>query len=177
MIVRVIGVVLAVASAAGPASAQNSQTYSKLRGICVDLSTQTFSNNNPKYYSYAFEEKIYAAAEVDFARDTAAVARTKIQKMWRDDPLYLHCQANNFNLRDGHILKYAIATRSFNLIDDAIYLWGVDLNIVDSFDNRTLLDYTESQRKRYEGTPMEPDLASYIKILRSHGARYRSELK
>jgi hypothetical protein len=177
-VISVSSAAIAALAFAGLADAQPPKItgLAALRGICSDISTQTPYNEQPELISYMYEKRIYDAAGVDFAKDTPEQARKKIRKLWLQHQPSLRCQANNFNVRDGNILKYAIATRAYNLIDDAVKIWGIDVNIVDPSDNRTLLDYAESQRDQYKGTAMETELQNYIDILVRHGAKRRREL-
>ncbi len=156
--------------------AGNCPDVSKLVGLCASISSKRQDSSNPNQYSYAFERKIYEAACVNFDADDGITARKKIQTLWSNYPEQMRCQANNFNVQDGHILKYAVETRTFNLLDDATKLWGVNLNIVDPTDNKTVLDYIQGKMIQYAGTEMEPELKRYYDKLKQYGAKHQADL-
>lgn len=149
----------------------------KLVGICASISSQRQDRSRPDAYSFAFERKIYDAARVNFEMDTPQAARLKIKALWHEHPENMRCESDNFDVSQGHILKYAVATGTFALLDDASRTWGVDLNIIDPSDNKTLLDYIQDQKQRYKGSVVEITLSNYYEIMRRAGAKHRSELR
>jgi hypothetical protein len=56
--------------------------------------------------------------------------------------------------------------------------WGIDLNdtLDDKDNNRTLLDYVQAQLIRNHGGPLEDRYQLYFRVLREHGAKFKSEL-
>lgn len=112
----------------------------RLDGICGDVYLKTRDTSSTENYAYAYERKIYDAACVDFQQDTPNEARAKIQNLFREEMgKALACNAANFQVARGSILKYAIEMGTFVLIDSAAKSWKVDLNYVDSSDKELFL--------------------------------------
>lgn len=164
------------AAPTAPVAGRSCPDPSKLRGICIDVYRKSTDNSSPGNYMYTYERKIYDAACVDFETDTQQSARAKLREMWISQRHRLTCDGSNFNVANGGILKYAIATEAFNLIDQAARYWGVDLNLVDQADGATVLDYMSDRIRENRGNPLEPRLNDYYNILRRYGARHCREL-
>ncbi|PUV25126.1 hypothetical protein [Sphingobacterium athyrii] len=50
---------------------------------------------------------------------------------------------------------------------------GVDLNMIDISDSRTVLDYVRSEQEKYKNTPIETMLKRYYKKLCDEGANLK----
>jgi len=61
----------------------------------------------------------------------------------------LVCDAANFDISRGHVLKYSIKMREYNLVIVAAQKWMVDLNRIDASGSGTLLDYLFKLRSEY----------------------------
>lgn len=149
----------------------------RLRGICNDVYSRTEDNGDPENWSYAYERKIYDAACVSFERDTGATARTKIQALWINNPEHFRCDATNFRVSKGNILKYAIEMRTYPLVDNAIRSWRLDLNLVDPSDQSTLLDFVETKIAQTSELATRQTLRNYWSTLRFAGAKRCREIR
>lgn len=158
-----------------PGDALSQSNVAALDGLCASISTQQRARENPTEIAYVFERKIFQAANVDFSKDTGASARLKLKTLWMNHPWDFQCQANNFNVSNGSILKYAVATRTFSLLDD-FHIWNLDYNRVDESDGRTVLDYIESLIPQYVGTNIGTNLTNYREIVREHGGLHAGQL-
>lgn len=148
----------------------------KLDGICGDIYLKTLDDSGSKHYSFAYERKIYAASCVNFKADTPEQARSKIRSLFfQENDSALSCSAANFQVSRGSILKYAIDIRSFSIISNAI-IWKIDLNHLDQYDQRTLLDFIEVKIVQNEANSLKKNLVEYYIELRSRGARHCHEL-
>lgn len=123
---------------------------------------------------FRYRAQIRGAACV-LPTDTKQEANKKIQKMWNTFEDRLICNSLLFDVPNGSILKYGVATMFDEFLQDA-FDWGVNLNKIDVDDNRTVLDYATFQMKRYEGNSLERRMKVYRDQLRIAGAKYRSEL-
>lgn len=65
----------------------------------------------------------------------SAPLRISSERKWKA----LACNAANFQVARGSILKYAIEMGTFVLIDSAAKSWKVDLNYVDSSNKELFL--------------------------------------
>lgn len=149
---------------------------SRLRGLCDDVYRRIEDGTNRSEWTYAYERKIFEASCVDFTSDTAETARAKIQTMWRAHQVALRCDSDDFDVTNGSVLKYAVAVRTWNFIDNAISVWGVDLNIVDESDGHTVLDYIEEKIALAGDPELKRILSTNYSSLRNHGAKNCAEL-
>ena len=160
-----------------PRSITVGQNPDRLSGICNDISSRTEDNGRPDFWSYRYERKIYEAAGVNFDLDTPAVARAKIQSLWID--LYFEnftCDSLNFQIPNGSILKYAVQTRNFSIVDNAMRPWRLELNVIDDQDQETLLGFIEHKITENRGSDTERILGGYAATLRRYGALTCKEL-
>lgn len=149
----------------------------RLQGICNDVYSRTEDNGDPENWGYAYERKIYDAACVSFEHDTSATARAKIQALWINNPERFRCDATNFRVSNGNILKYAIEMRTYPLVDNAVRAWRLDLNLVDPSDQSTLLDFVESKVAQTSEPTTRKTLRAYWSVLRNAGANRCREVR
>ncbi len=149
----------------------------KLRGICNDVYSRTPDATNPGIWTYRYEKKIYDAACVNFATDSPASARLKIQTLWNGHEVAFQCDALNFPVQRGNILKYAAQMENYNVLDNAIKYWRLDLNIIDHSDNATLLDFIERRYVMHKDTETSRTLENYWALLRRSGAKRCREIE
>ncbi len=116
------------------------------------------------------------AACVDSENDSVEVRNEKIGRMWKAfENKELVCNSLQFDVPNGNIIKYAAMMNFDTFIRDVIR-WNVNLNKVDAFDGRTLLDYLSFHIERTKGGEIEKKLKYYYGILRKAGAKHKSEL-
>ena len=145
-------------------------------GLCNNVNDKTLTSEKPDEYTYVYERQFYDAAGVNFKSDTRATATLKLQAMWDDNPALFVCSSTNFSVPNGDLLKYAIETRSFGLVENAMAAWHLDLNRIDPADCRTLLDFVTLKLGQNRGTHLEPVLTGYVARLRQAGAKNASEI-
>ena len=172
-ILTVANVGMARASEAGQRMSPPTLNFypEKLRGICNYVYGKIEDKTDPENWTFAYERQIYEAAGVDFKLDTADIARRKIRQMWDANQSRLRCNRGDFDVTNGSILKYAVAKRTFDFIDNAVSVWGVDVNQPDDSDGKTLLDYIDQKIAENLGNDLEPVLRSYVSKLVSFGAK------
>ena len=135
-----------------------------LEGICSDVRLR----NNERVSA-----RVAMAARVRPGLDSDAEVRRKISGLFSAHmPL-----CDGFNLNRGSILKYAVATRTSDFLYSAVNLWDVDLNVVEAWDGRTVLDYVNDELGRNIGRPAEAELTSYRDMLIRAGARTTAQLE
>lgn len=126
-------------------------------------------------YQFRYQ-KIVSEAACAKSSDSEAVASAKVRAMWEQFEDRLTCNHVRFDVQNGSVLKYAASARFEDLLFDAAVIWKVDLNRVDQSDGRTLLDYVSKEIEQNKGNAVEPKLKSYYDMLRTAGAKHRSEL-
>ncbi len=147
----------------------------KLRNICNLITTRDRDKTRGSNFEYLYEKAIYEASCADYNADGDALIAKKISSMFESNRNRLLCHGVDFDVVEGNILKYAISSRAFGLINSAIEEWRVNLNWIDP-DGTTLLDYIGSQIPRTKGTPNERMIKIYYDRVRRAGGRHRHEL-
>ena len=150
---------------------------SKLQNICYLVTSSAKVKTPNTNFEYLYEKAIYEASCADYDNDSNEVIAQKISKMFAQNQERLLCKGVDFDVIEGNILKYAIGTRTFGFIDQAIDEWKVNLNVIDKRDDTTVLDYVEMQMSKTKGTVNEAVIKSYYNRLRKAGAKHRRELK
>lgn len=145
-----------------------------LDGLCAAVSTAEEEEVNHKNI-YVYQTIIEKYAKVN-DQDNGEEIKRKIQIFWKEYSDILFCDALDFNVPKGSIIKLAVARRFENFIDDVTETWNVDLNKIDRSDNMTVLDYVRKELEMRNGTPHEPVLKRYYKKFRSYGAKHKDEL-
>lgn len=148
----------------------------KLDGLCSSINSQTKDSSNGEPYKYYYQRKILEAACVDASKDSPEEISQKVQAMWKAFNEKLTCNTPSFNVPNGSVLKYAVNMNSYDFLDDAIKRWKVDLNKIDTADNRTLLDYITFMQEKYKDTPNAVMLDTYYKKLVKAGAKHKADL-
>lgn len=144
--------------------------------LCNLVSTQLAESAPNASTRFAYQTRIYRAACVDSSRDSAQVIQQKVQAFWNRYHDQLQCHQLGFSVVNGNILKLAVERNSREFINDAVRRWRVNLNHVDSTDQKTVLDYIQAELVKARGNNMEPVLQRYFTLFRSNGAKFQREL-
>ncbi|MFD0941907.1 hypothetical protein [Pedobacter boryungensis] len=150
----------------------------KMQNICLIVGDWTVPDEDGTRFKYMYQQRFYLAAKVDTLQDNEQTITKKIAAMWKvyQQTGYIACNASTFDIRDGNLLKYAVADKFDQFLEDAIK-WKLDLNKIDFYDQMTLLDYVDYHLNRYKGSAMEPVYKKYHNMFRKAGAKYKRELQ
>lgn len=149
----------------------------KMQHICMIVGAWTPPEKDGTGFKYLYQERFYLAAKVDRLRDDEKTIAGKISAMWKiyQQTGYTACNASTFDIRDGNLLKYAVADKFDAFLEDAIK-WKLDPNKIDFYDQMTLLDYIDYHLARNKGSALESKYQRYHDMFRKAGAKYRKEL-
>lgn len=136
----------------------------------------TGSDSEAALYEYVYRRDLFRAAGVDPRQDDKARTRLKMQAYWNRHRQAMTCNIPHSFVRDGNILKLAVDRSNTNFLQDAIYRWELDLNLVDR-DGTTLLDFLDSELARDKGTPRADTLNRYRTMVLAHGGKRARELR
>jgi hypothetical protein len=142
----------------------------KLRGLCAMIGSRM---QDQKKEDHLYRTRIMEAACID-SSDTEEEKNKKIRDLWMAMEDELVCDSSQFDVVRGNVLKYAVSTKNEDFIRDAIK-WKINLNRVDSSDNRTVLDYISYHIQKHKGNSIENMFNYYYKLLRDAGAKHKSE--
>ncbi|CAH0218203.1 hypothetical protein SRABI27_02161 [Pedobacter sp. Bi27] len=150
----------------------------KMQHICLIVGDWTPPEEVGTRFKYMYQQRFYLAAKVDTLHDNEQNIATKISAMWKiyQQTGYTSCNAITFDIRDGNLLKYAVAVNFDQFLEDAIK-WQLDLNKIDLYDQMTLLDYIDFHLARSKGSAMQSKYQKYHDMFRKAGAKYKKELQ
>jgi hypothetical protein len=154
------------------------QIKSFMKELCWNVGQGNPDKGKDGNYQYIYQRMIYEAAGVNPDKDTEAEGNLKIEAFWKLIEGDCNCDAANFEISFGSILKYAVWVAATDFIWDCIS-WGVDLNFradMSADHGRTLLDYVKSQIESNKGDSLESKYQMYYDRLRKHGAKLQAEL-
>lgn len=155
-------------------AAKGCSNRQKLMGMCMLIGSRTRDKQPIGPSEYLYYRRILEASCVD-ADDSEQMARKKIQAMWLEFEPEMVCENLQFDVTPGSYLKYAVATRFNEFLENAIE-WQVNLNKMDPSDGRTVLDYVAFHRERNKGNTIEKKMDYYYDLLREAGAKHKSEI-
>lgn len=147
----------------------------KLRMLCMYVGGMSEDPEPRGRYRYKYQRKLFEAACVDLEKDSEATIAAKVSRVWRQYEDSLTCDNSRFDVVNGNLLKYAVNIKFDVFLYDVVD-WKVNLNRVDSSDNRTVLDYVEYQMRINKGNASFRILESYYALLRKAGAKHQREL-
>lgn len=149
----------------------------KMQHICLIVGARTLPEEDGTPFKYMYQQRFYLAAKVNPQQDDEQAIARKISAMWKiyEQTGYTSCNASAFDIRDGSLLKYAVAEKFDQFLSDAVR-WKLDLNKVDFYDQSTLLDYIDFHLARTKGTALETKYQNYHDLFRKAGAKYKKEL-
>lgn len=156
--------------------ANNCPSKAKLTGLCNTVSLRTKDTAKDSSFVYTYQKKVFEAACADPDKDSEEEVSKKIREMWTAYQDDLVCDSSAFDVSRGSILKYAVAMKFNDFLEDAAMVWKINLNKVDANDGRTVLDYVQKEIERNKGNVNESTLKQYYDILRKAGAKHKSEL-
>lgn len=146
-----------------------------LRGLCTIVSTIQEDDTIGGRYMWAYQRQLLIAANVDITADDEETVARKIREVWEANKHRFQCSSASFDIPRGNIIKFAVNAKFDHFIDDMVN-WGIELNDIDEYDQRTVLDYIEHQIQRNQGSSIERRLRGYYDLLRKAGALHLREL-
>jgi hypothetical protein len=132
---------------------------------------------NQDYYYKAHLQKISC---VDRELDSDAVIREKVNYTWETNYAELGYVGEGF-IHEGNILKYSVNQEFELFVDGMVGDFGININLKDPSDNKTLLDFTLDEINRYKKYPEYQDKAKDLEAIYTHfkadlNAKHAAEL-
>ncbi len=144
--------------------------------ICLSVLEKTTNEDEESEFNYRYEEILYSIVCADTANETKEEIIKKIHDVWVIHEDRFICDANNFSVPNGNILKYAAQMEFADFLYEVSRTWMVPLNKIDKSDGRTTLDYISDEMKNFAGKPEENILKAYYDLLQKAGAKHKSQL-
>ncbi len=146
-----------------------------LNNLCSLIDDRTKDPDKESDFLYLYQRRVSEAAGVG-ADDEPEQVRKKVGLLFNQYGNKLTCSNTRFDVTNGSVIKFAASSQFARFLEDVIYTWQLDLNVVDPADGKTLLDYVEQQADLNKGAANEAEFRRYVKILRNAGAKRKSEL-
>lgn len=121
-----------------------------------------------------YKEELLQMSCVDLTKDSPQTIRAKVQCMWRKYYAEFGCDDTGFLVPQGNILKYAVNQEFELFIDEVVEDFGLDINLKDPADGKTLLDFVLDEVKRYK---KDPDYKKKVKELERIYNHLKNDLK
>ena len=100
-----------------------------------------------------YKKELMEMSCVDLTKDSPETIKTKVQCMWKKYFSEFGCDDSGFPTPNGNILKYSVNQEFEFFIDGVVEEFGVDINLKDPADGKTLLDFVLDEAKRYKKNP------------------------
>ena len=100
-----------------------------------------------------YKQQLREMSCVDLTKDSPETILAKVQCMWRKYFAEFGCDDSGFVVPQGNILKYAVSQEFEYFVDGVVEEFGLDINLKDPADGKTLLDFVLDEVKRYKKDP------------------------
>ena len=100
-----------------------------------------------------YKQELRKMSCVDLTKDSPETILAKVQCMWRKYFAEFGCDDPGFVVPQGNILKYAVSQEFEYFVDGVVEEFGLDINLKDPADGKTLLDFVLDEVKRYKKDP------------------------
>ena len=129
----------------------------------------------------AYRKQFKEMSCVDSIKDSPEVVKKKVNAMWEKYYKEFGCDSTAFSVGDGNVLKYSIALNFQDFIDSVVNNFGLNINIKDPSDGKTLLDFTRDEMNKYKGNSDYPEKSGELEKIYAHlkddlHAKHASEL-
>ena len=131
-------------------------------------------------HDFAYKKEIMQMACVDLLKDSSEIIRRKVNCMWEKYYKEFSCNGESFTNK-GNVLKYAVNQGFALFIDGMVKHFGVDINIKDPADGKTLLDFVLDEINEFKNFPdykvQESDINKRVKELEVIYKHLKNDLK
>ena len=115
-----------------------------------------------------YKQQLREMSCVDLTKDSPETILAKVQCMWRKYYAEFGCNDSGFLVPQGNILKYAVNQEFEYFIDGVVEEFGLDINLKDPADGKTLLDFVLDEIKRYKKNPEFQDKVKELEKIYNH---------
>lgn len=130
----------------------------KFVNICTLVENQDLSYKN----------EFIAMSCADPKKDSPATVKSKVNHMWETYYKEFGCDSSGFPVGQGNVLKFSV-NQEFELFVDAVVEdFGININLKDPIDGKTLLDFTLDEINRYKGDKDYPGKSAELQRIYAH---------
>lgn len=120
-------------------------------------------NKDPNY-----DNHLQRISCVDKEKDTDATIREKVNCTWEKYYAEWICNSTGFSVGDGNVLKYAVNEENELFVDGMVQDFGININLRDPADGKTLLDFVSDEILRYRNDENYGYKAPELELIYNH---------
>jgi hypothetical protein len=114
-------------------------------GKFVNICTMV-ENQDPNY-----KTELMTMSCVNPKKDSPETVKSKVNYMWETYYKEFGCDSSGFLVAQGNVLKYSVNQEFEYFVDGVVEEFGLNINLKDPSDGKTLLDFTLDEINRYKG--------------------------
>ncbi len=115
-----------------------------------------------------YKKELLQMSCVDHIKDSPETIKAKVQCMWKKYYVEFGCDDAGFLVPQGNILKYAVNQEFEYFVDGVVEEFGLDINLKDPADEKTLLDFVLDEVKRYKKNPEYQEKVKELEKIYNH---------
>ncbi len=128
-----------------------------------------------------FKKQFWEMSCVNIKNDSKETIKEKVNCMWEKFYSEFGCDSTGFMVGQGNALKFSVSQEFEVFIESVVNNFGLNINLKDPADGKTLLDFTLDEINRYKGDTNYPDKAKeleeiYNQLKNDLNAKHSSEL-
>lgn len=131
-------------------------------------------------FGFQFQEDLWEMSCAKVGVDTPEQAKKKIQCMWNKYKEEFRCYGHSdVTLHNANVLKFSVDTGYSEFLFTAIKKYELDVNFKDPTDNKTILDFVESELAFYRKSTFTAKADEYQRsydLLIKYGAKRAKDL-
>ncbi len=115
-----------------------------------------------------YKQKLLQMSCVDLTKDSPETIKAKVQCMWKKYYAEFGCDNSGFLTPNGNILKYSVNQEFELFVDGVVEEFGLDINLPDPADGKTLLDFVLDEINRYKKIEQYWDKVKELQRIYNH---------
>ncbi len=115
-----------------------------------------------------YKKEFLAMSCADSKKDSPEVVKTKVNHMWETYFKEFGCDSTGFMIGQGNVLKFSVSQEFEDFVDGVVNDFGININLKDPADGKTLLDFTLDEINRYKGDKNYPEKSKELELIYAH---------
>jgi hypothetical protein len=132
-------------------------------------------------FGFQFQEDLWEMSCAKVGVDTPEQAKNKIKCMWNKYKVEFRCYGHSdVTLHNANVLKFSVDTGFSEFLFTTVKKYELNVNFKDPTDNKTILDFVESELAFYRKSTFIAKTDEYQRtydLLIKYGAKHAKDLK
>ena len=116
----------------------------------------------------AYKKEFLAMSCADPKKDSPETVKSKVSLMWETYYKEFGCDSTGFPVGQGNVLKFSVNQEFELFVDGVVKDFGININLKDPSDGKTLLDFTLDEINRYKGDKDYPEKSAELERIYAH---------